>query len=96
MIKSKVKLGYSSSIEVLYKRDLFNKLKFLGKSIRFLHFCKRVILVQLELHLRSKGLKNFYVNTETIVTITWSTVRPDKPIKAKNVAIDNWIDLQDV
>lgn len=66
----------------------------MAKIVRFLFICKRVVLGQKELDLRSDELKTIFVDIETIVIFTWTFVGVDKYIKLRGVIIDNWIDLQ--
>lgn len=95
MIKVEIKLGYFAWIEVLYKKNLLNKLKSTANSIRFLSVCKHVVLAQLEFDLGKNGLENLWVEAGTIMALTWTSMGVEKSIEAKNFTINNWMSLQD-
>lgn len=94
-LKAEIQLTQLAWIEQFYKRDLLSKLKLLTTRITFLHICKCVIIVQLELDLSGNGSENICVDTKTIVALTLTPVSGDKPIKAKGITTDNKIDLLD-
>lgn len=80
---------------MLYKKDLFNKLKSLAKSVRFLDIYRQIILGKLELDLIGNGLQNVYIDAGTIVILIQTPIKADKPIEAYSIKINNQIDLQD-
>lgn len=79
---------------MLYKRDILNKLKSMAKRIKFVHICKQVVLAKLELLLCVDGLKNLCNGTRITVVLIMIFIGVYKPIQAKGIMIDNWIDLQ--
>lgn len=95
IVEVEIKLGYLAWTKAIYKRDFLNRLKSLTMSVRFLHICKWVVLAQLEPNLSENDLKNICVNIGTGVTLTWTPVRIDKLIRAKDITIYNKMDLQD-
>ena len=89
VVKAKIKFGYSAWNKTLYKKKLINKLISSAKSIRFLHVCKQIVLVQFKFDFNSNSLENLEFDAETAMALILILVRAKELIKANEFTINN-------